>query len=204
MNQQLNTVKRTRKPREQRKAEIVDVATRILIDKGHSELTLRGVAKEAGIRLSTLQHYYESRELLLDAIIDKRLRLYRDTYVKVQAEASNDPEQQLMAVVRFLLDDSMNQQTCGFFTQLWALGFQSEEARCRLSDLYANHRKDLAAFIGCVNPNIEEQECLARAAMISSMIEGSLIHIGTGEPDVPELVGLRQRFAQHIMAFIKS
>ncbi len=43
---------------------ILDCARSILVNEGYAELTLRRAAERAGIRLSTLQYYYPTKEKL--------------------------------------------------------------------------------------------------------------------------------------------
>lgn len=196
--------KRVRKPREERKAEILIAATGILVNEGHAELSLRRVAKEVSIRLSTVQHYFESREVLLNALIDDRVELYRESFAMVRAQAEGSVEEQARAVIEFLLYDSLDPETCGFFTQFWALGFQASDARQQLFELYHHHRKELADIVASVRPDLSPSECLKRAAMISSMIEGSMVHIGRGLPIEPDLEDLRERMADHLIGLINS
>lgn len=196
--------KRVRKERAERQTEILETATRVLINEGHAALTLSRVAREVGIRLSTVQHYFESREALLSALLDYRIGRYGESFERVKAEAEGNPEELARGMIAFLLLDNTNSETCRFFTQLWALGFQSEDVRLQLFHLYDAHRRELAEIVANVRPDLKPVECMQRAAMISSMIEGSLLHIGAGLPLGPDLVDLREQIEDHLMCLIKS
>ncbi|GGO83971.1 hypothetical protein GCM10011348_29130 [Marinobacterium nitratireducens] len=196
--------KRIRKSPDERRAEIIEAATYIFIHEGYAELTLRRVAREVNIRLSTVQHYFNSRDALINALLEKRILFYTDQYAALTSTLDGSAEDQARAILCFLLDDSRSQDTCGFFTQLWAMGFQSEECRSQLFEMYRVHRQDLADIVAMLRPELDETECLQRATMISSMIEGSLVHLGHGLPIDNRLSDLRERICDHLIALIKS
>lgn len=195
---------RTRKSREERIAEIIATATEIFTREGFSELSLRRVAKEIGVRLSTVQHYFETKEDLISSMLKTQVNSYSNRQAMLGIEAGGDPEKQFSSYVRSLLEENRDPNVCGFFTQLWAMGFQHEESRELLAYMYEVHRQDLADFIQQINPTLDDVECLGRATMISSMIEGSLIHMGCGLPQRPEFVGLRERMHDQILAIACS
>ncbi len=204
MSMDIKTGKRVRKTREERSAEILQAATQIFIQEGYAELTLRRVAKDVDIRLSTVQHYFDSREALIAALIDERIQHYKNSYAELKTRIGIDSEAKARAIVRFLLDDSLSADTCGFFTQIWAMGFQKADSRAQLSDMYESHRQDLAGIVASLRPDLDERECFQRATMMSSMIEGSLIHLGHGLPVDARLEGLRDRIADYLIALIKA
>lgn len=190
---------RIRKSREDRIAEIIEAAADVFTREGYSELTLRRVAKDVGIRLSTVQYYFESKELLLASLLKTRIDRYRDDLAQFKVEAKGNSEQQLAAYIWFLINDSEKQTTCGFFTQLWAMGFQQDECRDLLTYMYDTHREDIATLVNAARPELDFLECLKRATIISSMIEGSLVHFGHGLPDKPEFEGVKDRMKDLIM-----
>lgn len=55
----------------QREAQLLEAAKAVLIRDGYQGLTLRAVAGEAGVRLSTLQHIFRTRPDLLRALEQK-------------------------------------------------------------------------------------------------------------------------------------
>lgn len=191
---------RVRKSREDRIAEILAVATAIFINEGYSELTLRRVAKDVGIRLSTVQYYFESKDELLDSLLRARIDSYRTSLARFKEDAEGNSEQLLSSYILYLLSVADEKETCGFFTQLWAMGFQNDVSRGQLAYMYETHREDLAMLIQAIIPVLSKLECLKRATIISSMIEGSLIHMGYGLPRKPEFEGVRERMHAQIMA----
>jgi AcrR family transcriptional regulator len=60
-----------------RAQEILFAAHRILATKGYAGLSMRGVATYLQISLSTVQHYYKSKELLVEALLSYVLDSYQ-------------------------------------------------------------------------------------------------------------------------------
>ena len=54
-----------------RREQILGAATRVFADKGYSRATTREVAREAGVSEGTIYNYFEDKEALLMAIMDK-------------------------------------------------------------------------------------------------------------------------------------
>lgn len=66
----------------QRREQLLDAAVEVLVREGLDELTLRDVAAEAGVRLSTLQYIFPSRSELVSALTGRVLaRAGREQFV---------------------------------------------------------------------------------------------------------------------------
>jgi TetR/AcrR family transcriptional regulator, transcriptional repressor for nem operon len=60
--------KRVRRPPEVRHEEILDAASRVLVDRGLSAATMSDVAAEAGVAKGTVYLYFDSKERLLSGL----------------------------------------------------------------------------------------------------------------------------------------
>ena len=60
---------RTVKDPEERKAELLDTAMRLFAEKGYDNVSVRSVAREAGIAPGLAYHYFDSKQRLFDAAI---------------------------------------------------------------------------------------------------------------------------------------
>jgi AcrR family transcriptional regulator len=82
---------------EDRKARIIAVAQQLLVRNGWRSTTLEQIARGAGISPAGLLHHFESKEQLLNAVLDDR-----DVYDDVNADTMGDiPEQVAKAANRF-------------------------------------------------------------------------------------------------------
>ncbi len=70
---------------EDRKVRILDVAERLLARHGWRNTSLAQIAKEAGVSPAGLLHHFESKEQLLNAVLDAR-----DTDDDIHADRSGD------------------------------------------------------------------------------------------------------------------
>lgn len=133
-----------------RKTELADIAIRIIAERGYQALTFRNLAEVAGTSTRTFSYAFESRERLLDALIDRvysrtwRLRGFdRDDDhedplgklriacgVAVQDQAEIDPHQRVLD--RFVMEASYSK---GAGSKTNALDEVLEARYMRLIDL---------------------------------------------------------------------
>lgn len=63
---------RTPKVVEDRREQIIDAAMRVFSQKGFTRATNKDIAREAGITPGLIYYYFESKEKLLEALIESR------------------------------------------------------------------------------------------------------------------------------------
>ncbi len=63
---------RTPKVVEDRREQIIDAAMRVFSQKGFTEATNKDIAREASITPGLIYYYFESKEKLLEAVIERR------------------------------------------------------------------------------------------------------------------------------------
>lgn len=85
-------------PREDRVNAILDVATRLFVERGFGETTVAAVARQAGVGNGTVHWYFPSKDDLLAAVM---LRAVRNEYDQAVAMADVSPRDQLIV---FLTD----------------------------------------------------------------------------------------------------
>ncbi|MBC8187987.1 MAG: TetR/AcrR family transcriptional regulator [Proteobacteria bacterium] len=61
--------RRTRRPRAEREAQILDSARRVFSEKGYGEATVADIAADAGVVEGTVYSYFESKRALLIAVM---------------------------------------------------------------------------------------------------------------------------------------
>src|SRR5208283_2369291 len=69
MNQPLETIVRP-----DTKEKILDVAERLFADHGFPSTTLRDITTEAGVNLAAVNYHFRSKEALLSAVLERRLK----------------------------------------------------------------------------------------------------------------------------------
>jgi AcrR family transcriptional regulator len=93
---------RTPKVVEDRREQIIDAALRVFSHKGFTSATNKDIAREAGITPGLIYYYFESKEKLLEAIIEDRspLRLVASPPEQI---ATMPPEDFLKFMIRRVL-----------------------------------------------------------------------------------------------------
>ncbi|MGC7095731.1 TetR/AcrR family transcriptional regulator [Amycolatopsis lurida] len=75
--------------RRRTRANIIEVATRLLREQGAATVTTRAVAQAAGMQAPTIYRFFEDKDALLDAVAEHVFGIY--TAEKALAEAGDDP-----------------------------------------------------------------------------------------------------------------
>ena len=91
---------RRRGKRETRVPEVIDVSIDVLIATGYAGYSINRVANDAGIRLSTLQHYFPTREALLRATLEEIARRHLERFRAVAKNRNRSAQARLIQGVK--------------------------------------------------------------------------------------------------------
>ena len=89
-------MKRITKDPEIRKNELIDIASKLFMKKGYEETSVSDIVKKAKVAQGTFYYYFESKEKMLDAIVEK---FQNEILVLVEKLAKN---KQMNAIEKFL------------------------------------------------------------------------------------------------------
>jgi AcrR family transcriptional regulator len=159
---------------------ILLAAIRCFIRDGGAGFSARGVAKEAGCSLGAVQHFYPAKEQLLAAMLEQVLANYARFYDQLDTELPFNGEARLLGVVDYLVADAWKPEGRKFFFNLYALSCHNEFAARLFNEVYAHHRRRLAAYIGAARPHLSEQACFDLALQLSALTEGLMIYTAPG------------------------
>ena len=165
---------------QKRSGEILEAARVLLSEEGYEQFSLRKVARRTGIHLKTLQHYFPSKEILIQSTLQYTDSLYTLTTEQISAQ-SGDARDHFESYIRYLIDDDKNQQTAGFFYQLWARAHVDPETNRTMMRMYRSHTQNIEALMEPMNLAMNEQLRKQRALMIVAMIEGMMLFVGYGK-----------------------
>lgn len=85
------------------------------MEEGYANLSMRKVAKKAGISIGNLNYYYRTKEDLLRDLVDYVIIPYLEEFDRAREEAGDSPEKQLEAVLNFWITDLSTPETTVFF-----------------------------------------------------------------------------------------
>jgi AcrR family transcriptional regulator len=175
----------------ERAREILDAAREIFAREGYAALSMRSVASHIGVSLSTVQHYYKSKEALLEALLLYMMDSYQKQIDAVTHEmASADRVVQFMAAMEIFLADIKNPMTSGVFVEVWALANRNPYAAKILETIHARERKAVSRLIRNLAPATNNADLDIRAILIPALIDGLLLRIarkGVSPAEVAQL-----------------
>ncbi len=173
---------------------ILLAAQRLFVREGGAEFSARGVAKEAGISLGAVQHFFPSKDQLLAATLEHVLGEIRREYEYIQEKLPFNAKARLLGVIDVLVADACRQDSRRFFLGLHALSCHNAFAERLVSAMCQHHQRRLAGFIGAAAPQLDERQCLDLALQLCAMLDGLTFYTGPRH----NVIGSRVRVAATI------
>jgi len=161
---------------------ILEAARQVFMRHGYAGFTMRKVAAEAGISVGNLHYYYRNKEDLLRDMLDYVVSHYLEEFDNRMKLAGDAPDQQLGAIIAFLIEDLNRVSTTRFFPELWALGNHDEYAAELMEAMYARARAPMSRLIARMRPELSQGECDEMALLFSASIEGLTMFVGHDKP----------------------
>lgn len=156
-----------------RAQEILRTAQAILASEGYAGLSMRGVATQLGISLSTVQHYYSSKEALIEALLTYVMDNYQAAVAQVMNAMSDKSQlERFITIVDLILIEIRRPDTFGVLAEIYALSNRSPFAARLVEGVYARERKEIFKLIYGLEPKISKADYKLRAAMIVVQIHG--------------------------------
>ena len=173
---------------------ILLAAQRLFVREGGAEFSARGVAKEAGISLGAVQHFFPSKDKLLAATLEHVLGEIRREHESIQEKPPFNAKARLLGVIDVLVADACRQDSRRFFLGLHALSCHNAFAERLVSAMCQHHQRRLVGFIGAAAPHLDERQCLDLALQLCAMLDGLTFYTGPGY----RVIGSRTRVAAAI------
>lgn len=150
---------------------IVLAATRLLLEGGGFDFTLRAVAREAKIGVSNLQYYFPDRQELLRAVMAPVVESYLSD---LGGEVSSDvpPREMVSRLVERWLRDAKDPAKMSLMFQFALLAGVDPECRRLFEECYEGLVSGLARLIEKANPDYGAADSWRCATMVLAMSEG--------------------------------
>ena len=154
---------------------ILLAARRVFARDGAAGFSARGVAKEAGLSLGSVQHVFPTVDALLLAMLEHVITRYDEAYQRMLEALPFDPQKRWDATQTYLLEDIFKDDTRRLFFGFWSMSCSHPLAAQLLQEAYAYHRDNLSRFIASTRPDLRQADCDLLAIQVAAMIEGSMI-----------------------------
>jgi len=155
---------------------ILQAARKLLATDGYAGLSMRRVAAEAGMTLSNVQHYYGSKEVLLEAVLLTTMDAFQAKMDRISAEMSDRPRlDQFLSTADMFLEEITDPVTHALFFEIWALASRNAFASSLMDRMLGRERKTVYNLIRGLNPAISDDEYMQRAILMVAQIEGLML-----------------------------
>lgn len=160
----------------ERVQEILQAARLIFATEGYAGLSMRKLAAQVGMSLSNLQHYYQSKDLLIEAMLQYTMNTFQaniDRIAKTMEKFSR--LEQLTSTIDMFLEELSDPVTHGVFFEIWALAGRNAFASALMGKMLARERKTIFKLIQGLSPAISDEQAMLRAILIVAQIEGLML-----------------------------
>lgn len=147
-----------------RQSRILEAAMELLSRHGISGVSMRAVAREAGVALGLVNYYYDDKTSLIRAALR---RVDEHDLQLVASDPSLDPDEQLRQALRRVAGtDLLTTRYLSLRLHLWALA-QADEGYAEINAAAFDRYLDgLATLVSNAKPELCGEECRQRAADI--------------------------------------
>ncbi len=159
-----------RRAKVDRRQEILAAAIAIIGRDGLAGLSMRSVAREAGVSLGLVNYYFEEKTNLVAAVLK---RVEADDLALLASDPGLEPTERLATALDRIMDrDFLTTDYLALRLQLWATA-QADDDFARINaTAQRRYRKHLAELIANAVPGIDRAEASRRAADIDIIQNG--------------------------------
>ncbi|HQR26417.1 MAG TPA: TetR family transcriptional regulator [Nocardioides sp.] len=153
-----------------RQGLILDAVLRLLGEHGIAGVSIRSVAREAGVAHGLVGYYYVDKVGLIAAALR---RIEEQDVAMVVPDPATPPVDRVRAALRRVADEEfLTTAYLSLRLQLWSLANAGEEFEQINIEAQQRYRKGLAELIRAARPDLPRSECNRRAADISVVQNG--------------------------------
>ncbi len=156
---------------EKRRAEILALARRVLINESFDLFSLRDIATKANMKLGNLQYYFPTRDKLLLEVI--AIEAQRDIQaLDIVLAKQMEPVKQLESFCKILID-RWRGDSGKIFLLMSFLAQQNAAFSLLYQQVYDNFYSALVPILAKVDPGRRKATYLQRAMLVTALIDGA-------------------------------
>lgn len=171
-------------------AGILETAREILAVEGIGALSMRAIALKLGITLGNVQHYFKTKDDLIEALLLHTLDNYQadlDTLLD-QAPKAN-PAAKFKSAMQFFVRDARVSQTRGLLFELGAMSGRDKRAARALSTMLDRATTTIERLLRDLLPGETTEGQHRRAKLIIGQLIGFMFYVSAqrGSADIAEV-----------------
>ncbi len=177
--------------KEIRRKEIVTAFYQVAKKEGLENASIAKVAKKMDINPSLVMHYFNTKEDLINELIDFTLERYGQIYKP--KKTGNNPKQHLIQIIDNLFSRKWNTLfDDGVFFSCYSLIFRSKKIKTHFKELHDSLRAMLAEALQEAKDAgiIDLPDVAAAADMIFILVEGAYYYLSLSDEDNQEKLDL--------------
>lgn len=185
---------------EERAQQILQAARLIFAAEGYAGLSMRRLAAELGMSLSNVQHYYQSKDLLIEAVLVFIMNSFQskiDNIANTMDHASRI--ERLNSTIDMFLEELNDPVTHGVFFEIWALAGRNAFASSLMDKMLVRERKSIFKLIQGMSPDISDQQAMQRAVLIVAQVEGLMLFRLHKNTQKDEVMALHRALRQAVL-----
>jgi AcrR family transcriptional regulator len=158
---------------------IIDCAREVLVTEGYARFTVRAVATAAGISPGNLAYHFPSKRDLLRGVVAQMVADYSSQFEALLGEGGVPQGQDVRSLVRWLLTESVSEETVKIFRELWVIALHDEDTRTAIDDMYDELMAGVVERLRRSYPNAELHKLQEVVQLLACISEGSIVLYGT-------------------------
>ncbi|MCG2583787.1 TetR/AcrR family transcriptional regulator [Massilia sp. TS11] len=186
----LNKASQTTDKGYERAGAILAAARAMLAEQGFAALSMRGVAQQVGCSLSTLQHYFPSKDDLMAAVLTATFDNYQAAIDARLQAAPTAAKARFLAVIDYFLDDLRTPASSGLLLEIAALATRDPFAARVYDQMMTRARRTMRKLIIELKPGLAPDALELRAALVVAQLHGMMVFLAQGRPAHRELATL--------------
>lgn len=179
--------------------QVLALARDIMRQQGSSQISLRNLARAAGMGLANLQHYFPTHADLLNAVFISVADSYDARYRDLLGRGFSSPRLKLETFLRFHVDDCMQPGTAALFFEIWSLAARDAVLGATMDSMYAWHRNEIKMMLAQACPGLSPGELSLRATLIVAQIEGLAVVFCRAPPEAAEADSVREACVDRLL-----
>lgn len=185
---------------DQRRYETALAFFRVILAKGIEGATTREIAREAGVSLSLLSHYFGDKDGLVLAAFDVLVaRFTARLTAAAKGKASAAAVLEALCLSALPLDDERRLES-GAWMAFWAHGYASDAARRRQMQEYEVWIDTLARVIAALPQARTRDQARDAATALAALVDGLTIQLMLRGPDGFSAADAEAQVRRHLAA----
>ncbi len=130
-----------------RREEIVDATVRLLARDGLPSLTMKALAKEAGLPQGSLHYFFSNKGAIIEAAVDRVMRALHQR-VALKTGDAQDPRRRLRAIIEACIGTAEEQgEFWTILVQFWSAMLYDAKLRSTNAALYVSLRRLIGRIV---------------------------------------------------------